>query len=117
MNRLLLEDAFPLDITPRPKILVDPVSNNYVFVDFSVKRITLFGADGNKKWTADLGPSIDKEFRRFPYYRNRGMPASGINVGLWDVSLEPGTLLVRVLANHEYSIDLSTGVITELPHT
>ena len=37
LNRLLLEDAFPLDIVRRPKILFDTNSLDYIFVDFAEK--------------------------------------------------------------------------------
>ena len=57
LNRLLLEDAFPLDIRRRPKILFDPASRNYVFVDFTAQTVTLLGEDGHRKWTADVGPA------------------------------------------------------------
>ena len=66
LNRLLLEDAFPLDLMRRPKILFDATSRNYVFVDFAGKTIALYGQDGAKKWTADLGPSLAEPSRRYP---------------------------------------------------
>ncbi len=117
LNRLLLEDAFTLDIMRRPKVLFDAANQDYVFVDFAARKVSLYGRDGAKKWTADVGPTIDHESRMFPYFRNPGTPASQRNVGLWDVSPQPGMLLVRVMANHLYAIDLSNGVIVALAHT
>jgi len=115
LNRLLLEDAFPLDILRRPKILFDVASQNYIFVDFSKKAVSLYGQDGQKKWTADLGPSIAHESEAFPYFRSLGMPVSSRNVGLWDVSPRPGMLLVHILAAHSYSVNMSSGSVNRLP--
>jgi beta-lactamase regulating signal transducer with metallopeptidase domain len=130
LNRLLLEDAFPLDILRRPKILFDASSTNYIFVDFAPlvpllspdnKRagntVSLYGSDGKKKWTADLGPAIADEFEDFPYFRNPGIPASKGNTGLWDVSPRSGVILVRITANHFYSVDVRNGEVLGLPHT
>jgi len=119
LNRLLVEDAFTLDITRRPKILFDAVAQNYVFIDFAKKTVSLYGQDGEKKWTADLGPSIAHEFEAFRYTRNPGIPASNRNVGLWDVSWDvsrwPGVILVHIRANHLYTIKVSTGEVISLP--
>lgn len=108
LNRLLLEDAFPLDIMRRPKILSDSANQNYVFVDFPSRTVSLYEKDGKKNWTADLNPLIAKE----PHWlRAPGLPASNGNVGLWDVSFRPGQLVVRLIANHLYSFDLDTGAL------
>jgi len=115
LNRLLLEEAFPLDIRRRPKILFDPDSRNYVFVDFAAKTVSLFGEDGNKKWTADVGPGIASQSRAFPSFRNPGIPASHNNLGLWDVSPRQGWLLMWVGGNAHCRIDLNTGVVVALP--
>jgi hypothetical protein len=117
LNRLLLEDAFPLDITRRPKILFDAATQNYFFVDFAKKTVSLYAKDGKKKWTADVGPAIADEFEVFPYTRNPGIPASRGNVGLWDVSPRSGVILVRITANHFYSVDVRNAELLGLPHT
>jgi hypothetical protein len=123
LNRLLLEDAFPLDILRRPKILFDAAASNYYFIDFAKKTVSLYGKDGKKKWTADLGPSIADESERFPYFRNPGIPASGSNVGLWDVSCDlsrsPGRtdmILVHIFGNAFSSVDVRNGKVTRLAH-
>ena len=124
LNRLLLEDVFPLDIMRRPKILFEPDSKNFVFVDFTAtnvfehaESVSLYGQDGKKKWTADLGPSIEDEARHFPYFRNPGIPANYRNVGLWDVYPQPGVLMFQAFGKHIYGIDLNTGTVIALPHT
>jgi len=79
--------------------------------------VSLYGSDGKKKWTADLGPAIADEFEDFPYFRNPGIPASKGNTGLWDVSPRSGVILVRITANHFYSVDVRNGEVLGLPHT
>jgi hypothetical protein len=123
LNRLLLEDIFLLDITRRPKILFDTNAQNYVFIDFAKKTVSLYDKDGEKKWTADLGPSIAGEIREFPYIRNPGTPSSRNNTGLWDVTIEhwnarpqPGMIFIRLTADHYYRITISNGKLTRLPH-
>jgi hypothetical protein len=117
LNRLLLEDAFPLDITRRPKILFDAVAQNYLFIDFAKKTVSLCGKEGQKKWTADLGPSIADESKDHPSFRNPSVPASRANVGLWDVSPQPGMMLVHLGGKRYYSINVRTGKFIALPHT
>jgi hypothetical protein len=124
LNRLLLEDAFPLDITRRPKILFDTNAQNYVFLDFAKKTVSLYNKDGKKKWTVDFGPAIAGEFRAHPYTREQGMPASRNNIGLWDVTIghwngapQPGMIFVHLTANHYYRIDVSNGKLIRLPNT
>jgi hypothetical protein len=113
LNRLLLEDAFPLDIMRRPKILFDGAGQNYFFIDFAMSTVSLYGKDGKKKWTADLGPSIAKEFHMLPVFRNPGIPvANASNSGLWDVFLsprQPGLLMVEVSGMSFYRFELTTG--------
>jgi len=117
LNRLLLEDAFPLDITRRPKILFDAVTQNYFFIDFAKKTVSLYSKDGKKKWTDELGPAIADEFEYFPYTRNPGIPASRGNVGLWDVSPRSGVILVWIGGKTFYSIEVRTGEVLGLPHS
>ena len=81
------------------------------------ESVSLYGRDGKKKWTADLGPSIDEESSHFPYFRNPGIPASRMNVGLWDVYVQSDEIFFQVFANHIYGIDMSTGEVIGLPHT
>jgi hypothetical protein len=64
-----------------------------------------------------LGPAIADEFEDFPYFRNPGIPASKGNTGLWDVSPRSGVILVRITANHFYSVDVRNGEVLGLPHT
>jgi steroid 5-alpha reductase family enzyme len=68
-------------------------------------------------WTADLSGSIASETAGFPFSRMPGIPASQMNVGLWDVSSQPGVLIVRLLWKAYYQIDVKTGEITALPHS
>jgi len=116
LNRLLLEDAFPLDIQRRPKILFDPSATNYVLIDFVAKAISVYAPDGKKNLTADLAPILKDLSRRMTSYREQVTPAGGFNVGIWDVAPKPGELLVHVLGRSIYSISLTTGEITALPH-
>jgi hypothetical protein len=116
LNRLLLEDAFLLDIRRRPKILFDSDSKNFIFINFAEKIVSLYGQNGKKEWTADLSPSLEEESGLMPYFRSPGTPASNANVGLWDVLPQPGVLRVRLFRNHFYRVDLSTGAVTEIPH-
>jgi hypothetical protein len=113
LNRLLLEDAFPLDILRRPKILFDAASQNYFFVDFAMSTVSSYGKDGKKKWTADLGPLIAKESQYSMGFRVPGIPASAHgNCGLWDVLLSPvhpGLLMVQVDGRLYYNFELITG--------
>ena len=56
----------------RPKILFDAAAQNYVFINLTKKTISLYGEDGGKKWTADLAPSIAREYKDYPYIRVPG---------------------------------------------
>ena len=116
LNRLLLEEAFPLDIMRRPKILFDTNSLDYIFVDFAETTVSLYGQDGGRKWTADLGPALDRESRIYPYNRVRHIPASQSNVGLWNVIPRPDMLRVHVMGVTSFRIDLDTGQVRLLPH-
>jgi hypothetical protein len=121
LNRLLLEDAFPLDIMRRPKILHDDTAQNYFFIDLAKKTVSLYGKDGNKKWTADLGPAlaiIGKASRGTHALGRRDtsmIPVTGFNLGIFDVTSwpggpgMPGTLLVEFQGREYGEIDLSTG--------
>jgi hypothetical protein len=117
LNRLLLEDAFPLDITRRPKILFDAATQSYVFIDFAKKTVSLYDKGGKRKWTTAVGPLVAAELEEFPYFRNPGIPASKYNIGLWDVSAQPGMILLQLMGNHFYGIDVDSGNTMALPHT
>jgi hypothetical protein len=116
LNRLLLEDAFSLDIRRRPKILRDSNTENLVFVDFSKKSISLYDAQGGRKWTADVGSTLAKESVAYAYTRVPGIPPSISNIGLWDVRWDGGNLLFQVLGNHFYELDAKTGAVHALDH-
>jgi hypothetical protein len=116
LNRLLLEDAFQLDITPRPKILMDLVSKDVAFIDFKKKTVSLYDPRGKKLWAADLGASIDEEFRRFPYFRVPGTPAGIMNVGIWDVSFKADRLVVKLRGLAAVGLNLETGQISSEIH-
>ena len=100
----------------RPKILFDTNSLDYIFVDFAEQTVSLYGQDGAKKWIANLGPALDRESRRYPYFRVQQIPASQSNVGLWNVTPQPNMLRVHVLGPANYKIDLDTGAVHALPH-
>ncbi|MGD1083538.1 MAG: hypothetical protein ABSA47_02165 [Verrucomicrobiota bacterium] len=126
LNRLLLEDAFPLDIKRRPKILFDAADQNYFFIDFTKKTISLYGKDGKKKWTADLGPTIAKIAKdwggllgmlRVDGRDTSIIPVTHNNLGIFDVSLQPrypGLLLVEFEGVQYGVIQLSTGRVANL---
>jgi hypothetical protein len=117
LNRLLLEDTFQLDITPRPKILLDPASKRFAFLDFATKTVSLYGERDKRLWTADLGPSIRREFEVFPYYRVAGRPAGIMNVGIWDLLFKADRIVVKLRGTGAVGLDWDTGEISIEYHT
>ena len=71
-NRLLLEDAFPLDIVRSSKTISNATSNEFAQVDFRGRSVSLYSLDGSKKWTVDLSPALDGAMRIYHYTRVGG---------------------------------------------
>ena len=116
LNRLLLEDAFQLDIIPRPKIQMDPITKNYVFVDFSKKVISCYDQRGAKMWTANMSSTLGESLRNWPYSREPVNPAGMANTGIWDLFFQGDSVLVRIRGNYSVRISMKTGSIIALPH-
>jgi hypothetical protein len=116
LNRLLLEDAFQLDIIPRAKIQMDPITKNYVFIDFSKKVISSYDQRGAKMWTANMGSTLAESLRNWPYSREPVNPAGMANTGIWDLFFQGDSALVRIRGNYSVRISMKTGSIIALPH-
>jgi hypothetical protein len=117
LNRLLLEDAFQLDIKPRPKILAAPSGEKYVYVDFIGKRISLYDSNGGLDWVADLNQKMNDAYQVFRLgYRVPCTPASVRNVGIWDVTFRSDRLVVKLIGASTIGIDLKTGLISDEAH-
>ncbi len=123
LNRLLLEDALPLDLVPRPKIIADPASKMCALVEFrhfqdpnfTSAIISLYGEDATKLWTADLEPQMREMIQAVPGARSRGGRAGTLNARVSDARFGEKDILVTMLNRNSAGVDLKTGSVRLLP--
>lgn len=123
LNRLLLEDALPLQLIPRPKIIADPASNLWAFVEFRHSQspgytsvlISLYREDGAKLWRADLDPALQGVIKAAPSARNTAGRAEILNAGVSDVRFSEKDIVVTLINQSRAGVDLKTGSVRLLP--
>ena len=123
LNRLLLEDALPLQLIPRPKIIADPASAQYAFVEFRHSQIpsytsaliSLCGEDGGRLWRADLDPALQAIIKAAPGARNMGGRGGNPNAGVSDARFAGEDIVVTLMNQNRAGVDLKTGSVRLLP--
>ena len=117
LNRLLLEDEYPMDFVRRPKIIADPASKLRALVVFqkdlgptTYVDVSLIGEDGAMLWTATINPRIIE-----PESEIMGgmIGAEGIS----DVQFEDQDILVRFNGKSSVKLELKTGNMQVMAHT
>jgi hypothetical protein len=117
LNRLLLEDDFPMDFVRAPKIIADPASKLRALVVFrkdlgttTYVNVSLIGEDGARLWTTKINPRIID-------------PDSNImgtmigEEGISDVHFEDQDILVRFNGKSTVKLELKTGNMQVMAHT
>jgi hypothetical protein len=116
LNRLLLEDAFPMDIVRTPKLIADPASKLSALIVFrkigfsTLADVTLLGEDGGPLWKATVNPE-----EIMP--NSSGMARIFEMEGILDVRFGENDLIVRFNGKFSVSLDLKTGTMHQLPNT
>ena len=116
LNRLLLEDAFPLDIVRAPKLIADPASKLSALIVFQKiglstgADVTLLDEDGAPLWTATVNPE-----ELVPNSSNIGRFYNGTE-GISDVRFGEDDLIVGFNGHYSASLDLKTGTVHRMPN-
>ena len=118
LNRLLLEDAFELDILRRPKLLVDPVSHKHLLVEFktcppglkcTTAVLSLYDEHGTKLWSTDLTSSTQSKMRSYQLFRVPSTAAWGMNIGIWDVQFRGDLIAIKLMGREDIGVEIETG--------